>query len=134
MASSFYIISLLWGITAIVLLPVAWVAARRKNVSVHWVVMCLLVLGGWGFVLYYLISNATRDTYPDISGYYLLWFAVHGLVGLLTLVVATALAGTRLYLGKNSFLNRNHKAVGTVTLIFWLLTLLGGILNLYLLG
>ncbi len=141
MNPSFYIISLIWGIVAIVLLPVAWVAARREAEALHKWVMCLLVAGGWAFVINYLFMSRAREAYMELSGPFVLWFAVHGLVGLLTLLVATALLVSRLSSkGKDieseegSFLNRKHALIGTITIIFWLLTHIGGILNLYLLG
>ena len=128
----------LWGVTAFILLLVAWRAAAALNIRLHRPLMILLVVGAWVFLAAYLsrYSEHSRNYGSSTQGlpsYLILWLAVHGTIALIPLLGATMLVWARLTgseaPGVRSHLNRNHRRYGRVLAGLWLFTNAGGILN-----
>lgn len=148
---------MLWGALASVLVIIAWCYARSANFNMHKRFMLLLFVGGWSFVLFYLIGYILGHSYAkDIEPHMALWMALHGAVALMTLISVTLLIWARLSGPKGAFaggnegegevnssreelrpvrfyINSHHRLIGTITAIFWLLTQAGGFINLYIL-
>ncbi len=135
----FFTMSLIWGVTAFVLLVVAWRAVARGNVRLHRSIMLLLTMGAWVFILSYMLRYAFPD---DISMHippeYIPWIAFHGTVALFPLVGASVLLWARLTGSTTTplrgHLNRRHKTYGRITASLWLFTHAGGIFNVFLFG
>jgi uncharacterized membrane protein YozB (DUF420 family) len=142
-AQIFFIVGIVWGFLAIVLMIAAWLSIRRGNEGAHRRFMLVLLAGGWAFVAFYLIGYALEQTYSDIVPERLVpWLAIHGVMALATLFFLSVLVWARLSaqngageqtLALPNFLNRHHRNFGRITAVLWLLTQLGGFINLYIL-
>ncbi len=141
-AQIFFFVGMIWGALACILMIAAWRSVRRSNTATHKRLMIILLVGGWGFVAFYLISYSLEQTYSDIVPERIVpWLAFHGVVALVTLFAVTVLVWARLSVPNTTdqsfslptYINRHHKFIGTITAILWLLTQAGGFINLYIL-
>lgn len=141
-AQIFLVVGILWGLVATIVMIAAWRSIRSGNVASHKRFMLILLTGGWAFVAFYLIGYSLEQTYSKIVPERLVpWLAIHGVVALLVLFAITVLVWARLSVessnGDNSrltaFFNAHHKTIGRITAILWLLTQIGGFVNLYIL-
>jgi uncharacterized membrane protein YozB (DUF420 family) len=136
---AFSIVGGVWGVTALILLIVAWRAAAALNIRLHRPLMILLVALAWVFLAAYLsrYSEHSRNYGPssqELPSYLILWLAVHGTVALIplfgaTMLVWARLTGTGAGPGIRLHLNRNHRRYGRALAGLWLFTNAGGIFN-----
>lgn len=141
---------MIWGVLACALIFIAIAFARKRNYIRHKHVMLLMLGGGWSFVVFYLVGYISDQSYSEtVPAHLVSWLTIHGILGLLTLLMVTLLIWARLSapgrawadgesevedtLAFRSYINRHHKAAGTVTALLWLITQAGGFINLYIL-
>ena len=133
----FIVIGHIWAPSAILLIIYAWIIARREKESLHKAIMIFLVVGGWLFLIFYLVgSRYDRPHVEELSSALLAWVIIHGTAALLALLGATVLAVARLVAddeapGSLGSINRSHKVFGSVIAVLWMLTHAGGLINLY---
>jgi uncharacterized membrane protein YozB (DUF420 family) len=131
--SVFLIISTVWAVIALLLLIVAWRAARMGTIALHRNIMILLTAGAWIFIFNYIFVQRYGGGDPvPFPREYVPWIALHGSLGLVPLIGASCLVLGRLMTGRNSFsshFNRHHKVYGRAFIVVWLFTHLGGIFN-----
>ena len=129
--------SYLWGFSSILLAIYAWCAVAGGGRMVHRAVMTFLVAGGWFFVALYLYNNGFASHSGHLPTNARIWFALHGIFALSTLLLATSMAWARLTSsregdsGIRASLNSAHIGLGRVVLTLWIFTHAGGIVNLY---
>ncbi len=128
-----------WAVVATVLVFVAWGFIRNRRVAHHKATMILLTIGGWLFVISYLLRYRIPDFVQiEIPQSLIPWIAFHGTVGLVPLIGATCLIWSRLTggsfeTGVRAHLNRHHRKYGLTFLFLWVFTHFGGIANFFLL-
>ena len=140
----FFAVSALWGVAACLLLVWAWVVIRinkERFERLHRRVLTVMTSGGWAFVLFYLFGVRLRSNRASVPPEIAPWLAAHGAIALMTLFGATILVWARLTgrgdrdpLIFRARLNASHAGYGRVVALLWLLSHLGGIFNLYLIG
>ncbi len=131
-------ISATWGAISTGLLLFAWWSARQGNIRRHRLLMIVLTAAAWGFIAAYLSRYRSSGAGPQIPSEYIVWFAIHGSLGLIPLLGATILVCSRLLHGRRkdrrpSHLIRRHHIYGMVFVVLWLFTHVGGIANYWLL-
>ncbi len=129
-------LSLAWTLVAIILLSCSWRLACYGNRQRHRQLMIFLTLVAWVFIAMYLWQSRQPRPLLVIKEEYIPWLIVHGVIGLIALLGATALVLARLWQAKypenNLYLNRHHKLYGRVFIILWLFTHIGGAINYWL--
>ena len=96
-AQVFFVIGILWGIVATIVMLLAWRSIRSGDINSHKRAMLILLAGGWAFVAFYLVSYSLELTYSDIIPQRLVpWFAFHGVMALVALFAVTVLVWARL--------------------------------------
>jgi uncharacterized membrane protein YozB (DUF420 family) len=132
-AQIFRDVGLVWAIVSIVLLMVAWHAARRGDVMRHRLLMLVSLAGSWLFVVGYLLRYRLPQTTPNIPAEYIPWIALHGTLGIVLIVGASCLVVARIrgqgnpgYVGH---FNRHHRTYGRLLVPLWCFTHGGGIVN-----
>jgi uncharacterized membrane protein YozB (DUF420 family) len=128
-----------WAFASLVLLALAWRAARRHRYRTHMRIMTAISITGLLFVL----GTATRRLIPGyvaplVPPAYAPVLGIHIALALLTLIASMLLIraqtapperiDARPWLAK---LRRHHRRLGPLVWIGWLLTFLGGISNYY---
>ena len=134
----FIVVGHIWALSAILLIVYAWIAARKEKKLLHKWVMLFLVAGGWLFLIFYLICSVYDKPPVDELGVWLtVWVMIHGTVALMALIGATVLAVARLITddeaeeGLLGRINSRHKVFGSIIAVLWMLTHIGGLINLY---
>ncbi len=69
-----------WAVAALVLLWLAWGAARRKDFNRHGRIMAVLMFAAWFFVALYLLRYRFPGLVPHVPPEYVWWIALHGTV------------------------------------------------------
>lgn len=129
-----------WGVIAMTLLLIAWWCAHQRYCNWHRRLMLFLTIGAWLFILSYMFRYYMTDSgAPAIPKQLILWFAIHGTIGIFSLISVTLLVWSRVGQGKwfgslHQHLNRHHVIYGRVLVVVWTLTHIGGIANYYLLN
>ncbi len=131
---TFHYGSLIWAVLSILLLLVAWQAARQQQIACHKKLMILLTTMAWLFILSYLLRYRFPELNRPIPREYILWFALHGTVALMPLVGAGCLLFARLRLSVTHHFNRHHRRYAQILVPLWFFTHIGGLFNLWLLG
>ncbi|MES9900199.1 MAG: DUF420 domain-containing protein [Sedimenticola sp.] len=125
-----------WAVVALVLLFIAWRAARSSDFGRHGRIMAVLMLAAWAFVALYLLRYRYPGLVPHVPPEYIWWIALHGTVALLPLIGATLLVLARwrqkMHPERSSHFNRYHKVYGRVLIPLWVFTHIGGIVNAFL--
>ena len=130
--STFLIISTAWAVIALVLLIVAWWAARTNRIVLHRNILILLTIGAWTFIFNYIFVQRYGGDPVTFPREYVPWIALHGSLGLVPVIGAVCLILGRLMTGRNKFsshFNKHHKVYGRTFIVVWLFTHLGGIFN-----
>ena len=133
-----------WGVAACALIIVSVLLVRRDKErfeKCHKWMMYTMVGGGWLFVLLYFAGYYFKSEPIDMPRSLVPWFAVHGTLALVALLGATLLLTTRdtaeedlpFGTGLVASLNNRHRLYGSIIVLLWLFTHIGGIVNLYLL-
>ena len=137
----FFYYGFLWGIASLLLLLTAWRAAASKKIPLHRTIMVVLTIGGWLFVLLYLLRYRIEDEAAlRVPAHLVPWLAVHGSTALAAIAGATALVWARLEkgsvdgMGFSGHLNSFHRLYGRIVLVLWTFTHIGGIANFYVFG
>jgi len=129
-------LSLAWTLIAIILLSFSWRLACSGNRQRHRQLMIFLSMAGWVFITIYLLQSRQPRPLLEIKEEYILWLVVHGVIGLIALLGATALVLARLWQAKvpesDLHLNRHHKLYGRIFITLWLFTHIGGAINYWL--
>lgn len=127
----FLALSALWGALALPLLLLAWHAARQGRTQLHRRLMVLVLAGTWTFVAAYLLFYRHHPDKAPVAEHMVLWLRVHGLLGLLATLGASALLLGRSLpkWAASSWLNRHHRRLGRIAVVLWLVTYLGGLFN-----
>jgi len=125
-------LSLVWTLVAIILLSFSWRLACYGNRLRHRKLMIFLTLVAWAFIALYLWQS--RQPRPlEIKEEYIPWIILHGVIGLIALLGATALVFARLWQEKvrksDLHLNRHHRLYGRIFITLWLFTHIGGVIN-----
>lgn len=136
----FLITAAVWGITALTLLMVAWWRARQGDRKRHRLLMIFLTIGAWLFVLSYLLRYYIPGSAPPaIPRHLISWFAIHGTMGMFSLISVTLVVWSRVSQGRrlcniHQHLNSHHTLYGRILIGIWALTHVGGIANYWLLS
>lgn len=132
----FYYGGFIWAVIALILLLNAWESARKGNIVRHQLIMMILTLGGWIFILGYLVRYRFPEYIPNVPPEYIPWLAFHGSVGIVTLIGATYLVWGRLTQSRTpnrqSHVNKYHQIYGRIFIALWGFTHLGGLVNFFL--
>jgi len=135
-AQVFRDVGLAWAIISIVLLIVAWHAARRGDVSRHRLLMSVSLVGSWLFVMGYLFRYSLPQASPRLPTEYIPWIALHGSLGVVLIVGASCLVVARLRARRNpsyvGHFNRHHRTYGRFLVPLWCFTHGGGVVNYFL--
>ena len=133
MHQAFLFIGTLWAAIALVLLWVAWRAAREKNLRRHQIIMTILTIAAWLFIALYLLRYRYPESLPQIPPEYITWLALHGTVALFPLFGAAFMVASRWlqrrHPNRSYHFNRHHKIYGRVLIVLWCFTHIGGIAN-----
>jgi uncharacterized membrane protein YozB (DUF420 family) len=128
---------LAWGVIALVLLILAWRAAVNGNIVRHRTLMIVLMAGTWLFVVSYLSRYVIPGVEPKIPTSLIPWIMFHGTVALIPFVGGSLMVWARLSKGNSDLkvkINQSHRRYGRILLPLWVITLLGGIANYWLIG
>ena len=138
-AQYFLIAATVWGVIAMTLLLTAWWCAYQRCCKWHRRLMIFLTIGAWLFLLSYMIRYYTPgNTPPAIPTHLSLWFAIHGTMGMFSLISVTLVVWSRVSRGQwsrnlHQHFNRHHILYGRILVVVWTLTHMGGIANYWLL-
>lgn len=138
-AGYFLVAAAVWGVVAMMLLLTAWWYALQRRCKWHKRLMFFLTIGAWLFIVSYMFRYYMPATVPlTIPRHLYLWFAVHGTMGMFSLISASILVWSRINQGQwfcnfHQHLNNRHILYGRILIIVWTLTHIGGIANYWLL-
>ncbi len=130
----FFLVSgVLWSVIAMLLLWVAWRAARRGNIRIHKRIMIIVTAGAWIFIEIYIMSHRYPQLAVEVPTEFIPWIILHGSIGVLPVVGATMLLLARWRNANPSewlgHFNTHHRTYGRVLIGLWVFTHIGGIGN-----
>ena len=125
----FLTLSAIWSLIALCLLMYAWISIKHGRVRLHSRIMMFLTVVAWLFIAGYLSGYQASPQRHEIDTEWIPWFAIHGTGGLIVLLGASLLVLSRLLAKNDQVINRNHRMIGRVVMLVWVLTHIGGIVN-----
>ncbi|HKZ45771.1 MAG TPA: DUF420 domain-containing protein [Thermodesulfobacteriota bacterium] len=137
----FLIVAAIWGVVAMALLLTAWWCAHQRRCKWHRRLMLFLTIGAWLFIINYMMIRyyIPGSAPPVIPRHLILWFAIHGTMGMFLLILVTLVVWSRVSQGRwfcnlHQHLNRRHILYGRILVVVWTLTHIVGMVNYYLLN
>lgn len=127
----------LWALVALLLLWLAWRAAKRRDIRIHKRYMFIVVAVAWVFLEAWLMSFRYPQLLTPVPEGMAAWVQLVNLIAIIPLVGATLLLLARWRQSQPAELlghfNTHHRTYGQAFILLWCFSYIGGLVNAFLL-